>query len=99
MINDRNLVLVLRNPEKQICAVVASLQNDALFGFPEATEQPNARRADYLCVHPLLRGRGLAGWMLGWLDHLTHKKWGAVPHMAWWFAPPPKLFGPFPSVT
>lgn len=97
LLSDKNLVLILRNPEKQICAVVASLEHKGHFGFlKQASAAP--RVLDHLCVHMLLRKRGIAGWMLAWLDYHTHRRFGPCFHLGWSFQVPRILPAPFPSM-
>ena len=93
------LALLLRNPEGHICGCVLSLEQKGLFGFYGEKTQPVPRRIQYVCIHPMLRGRGLAGWMLGWLDTLSHQTYGPCVHMGWWFAPPPRIWSPLPSIV
>jgi len=95
----QSLVLLLRNPEGQICGCVISSEIHGLFGFKNETKQPMPRIIQYICIHPLLRGRGLAGWLLAWLDTFTHEKYGACSHIGWWFAPSSYKWSPLPSIV
>jgi hypothetical protein len=97
--NSQNIVLCLRNPEGQICGMVASTQQQSLFGFSKQNASMTPYFVEFLCIHPMLRGRGLAGWLLGWLDSVTHTRRGPCVHFGWWFAPPPRTWSPLPSVT
>ena len=98
---DTNCVLVLRNPEGHICGMVASFEHgQAQFAFrADNGAQPEPREVKFLCIHPMLRRRGLGGWLLGWLDTITHQQYGACVHLSWQFAPPPRVWAPFPSLT
>lgn len=97
--NQNNITLCLRNPEGHICGLVASTQQQCVFGFTAQSGPPTPYFVEYLCIHPMLRGRGLAGWLLAWLDSITHERHGPCVHLGWWFAPPPRTWSPLPSVT
>jgi len=75
------------------------MEEKGLFGFYGEKTQSVPRRIRYLCIHPMLRGRGLAGWMLGWLDTISHQTYGPCVHLGWWFAPPPRTWSPLPSIV
>ena len=78
-------IVLLRNPEGHICGCVMSTDFKGLFRFQdESTQPPCIRMIQYLCIHPLLRSRGLGGWLLGWLDTFTHEAYGPSIHMGWW---------------
>ncbi len=86
LIDPQVMVLLLRNPEGDVCGCVASLPEKGQFGFTnQTTDSPSLRRLQYLCIHPLLKKRGLAGWMLAWLDHHTAKEFGPSVHYTWSF--------------
>lgn len=94
-----SLVLFLRNPEGHICGSVISIQSSGLFGFYGEKKQSKPRILQYLCIHPLLRGRGLAGWLLAWLDTITHKTYGPCVHIGWWSSPSYSICSPLPSIV
>ena len=48
---------ILSTPMKGICMVVE--------------KECELRRVEGLVLHPKYRGNGVAGWLLGWMDHLT----------------------------
>lgn len=98
LFNDKNIILLLRNPEKQICALVASVEHRGHFGFLKQSS-PSPRILDHLCIHTLLRKRGIGGWMLAWLDYHTHRKFGPCFHLSWSFQIPRLIPSPFPSLT
>jgi hypothetical protein len=76
------------------------MEQQGLFGFYGEKAQPSPRRIQYLCIHPMLRGRGLAGWLLGWLDTISHQTYGPCVHLGWWFAPTHSCtWSPFPSIV
>lgn len=95
--NEKNSILLLRNPEHQICGMVASLEHKSHFGFLKQPS-PAPRILDFLCIHQRIRRRGLAGWMMAWLDYHTHKKFGPCFHLSWSFQIPRILPSPFPSM-
>ena len=99
LLNPQNVVVLLKNPEGQICGCVASVALCGMFGFTRDSAQVQPREVKYLCIHPLLGKRGLAGWLLGWLDTLVHEVAGPTVHVGWWFAPPPRVWSPLPSVS
>jgi hypothetical protein len=100
LINSKNIFLLIRNPEGEICGTAASIFEPAVIGFKKEGYTAEFRYIDYICVHPQLRKRGIVGWLLGWLDHMTHIKFGPVAHFYWKFhlqkAWPPS---PIPSIT
>jgi hypothetical protein len=99
-LSDSNtMILLLRNPESHICGCVISIVHEGLFGFTEYAQQPKPRIVQYLCIHPLLRGRGLAGWLLAWLDTFTHEAYGPCAHLGWWSAKSSYAWNPLPSIV
>jgi len=97
--NTKTVALLLKNPEGQLCGTVISSEQPGLFHFRDEISQPTPRLIQYLCIHPMLRGRGLAGWLLAWLDKITHQTYGPCVHLGWWFAPPPRIWSPLPSIV
>lgn len=86
LVDPQVVFLLLRNPEKEICGCVASIPEKGQFGFSSQRINPeDLRTMNYLCIHPFLKKRGLAGWMMGWLDHITAKEIGPCVHMSWSF--------------
>lgn len=97
LVDPQVMVLLLRNPEGDICGCIASLPEKGQFGFTgQSTEIQHLRRMQYLCIHPLLKKRGLAGWLMAWLDHLTAKEYSACVHISWSFL---KRISPFRGVA
>lgn len=96
ILNDpSHLVLLLRNPEGSICGTLVSRAPSGTFGFPCNTINPQPRTVEFLCIHPYIRSCGLAGWMLAWLDSITHERYGPCVHMGWW--PTTKRWSTSPS--
>lgn len=86
LVDPKVMVLLLRNPEGDICGCIASIPEKGQFGFSgQRSEIQDLRIMNHLCIHPLLKKRGLAGWMMAWLDHLTAKEFGPCVHMSWSF--------------
>ena len=79
---DKTTIIGVRNPEGQLVGTVASIPLTGQFLHHREEIKQAFFLVDYLVLHPLMRGRGVAGWLLGWLDYLTSKK-GPVIHC--WF--------------
>ena len=72
-------ILGVRNPEGEIVGTVASMPLTGRFVCQDEELQQKFFQVECLVIHPHMRGKGLAGWLLAWLDYMTSRN-GAVVH-------------------
>lgn len=99
LLNDKNVVVLLRNPEKQICGLVASLEHKGEFGFRTQTCNQKPRLIEFFCIHSMLRKRGIGGWLLAWLDHHVSRLHDTSWHFGWFFGVPKMIPVSMPHLT
>jgi hypothetical protein len=68
---EHTTIIGVRNPEGELVGTVASIQLIGQMYHNEHKLNYPFFLVDYLVLHPQMRNRGVAGWLLGWLDHLT----------------------------
>lgn len=79
---EHTTIIGVRNPEGQLVGTVASIQLvGQMYHYEHKLNYPFFM-VDYLVLHPHMRNRGVAGWLLGWLDHLTSLR---GPSIHCWF--------------
>ena len=79
---DKATILGVRNRDGEIVGTIASIPLAGKFVTnTQEIDQP-FYQVECLVIHPTFRNHGLAGWLLGWLDHFTSNA-GPVVHC--WF--------------
>ena len=76
----QNTIIGVRNPEGDLIGTVASIRLNGKFMTNAKEHEQSFFKVECLVLHPQIRGRGVAGWLLAWLDHLTSKN-GPVVHV------------------
>jgi hypothetical protein len=99
LLHDKNVVILLRNPERELCGLVTSLDHKGQFGFRSQTTSKNPRLVEFFCIHPMLRKRGIGGWLLAWLDHHVSRLHDTSWHFSWFFGAPKLLPTSMPRLT
>jgi GNAT superfamily N-acetyltransferase len=69
----KTTILGIRDTEGNIVATVASCPLPGTFVQQEKELQQEVFQVTCLVLHPLFRGKGLAGWLLNWLDYHTSR--------------------------
>jgi len=67
-------VIGVRNPDGDLIATVASRPLDGTFVRQNEVMTQRFFEVDCLVLHPDWRGKGLAGWLLAWLDLITSRE-------------------------
>ena len=70
---ERTTILGIRDSEGEIVATVASCPLPGIFFQQDKELQQNVFQVTCLVLHPQFRGKGLAGWLLNWLDYHTSR--------------------------
>jgi len=72
-------ILCIRNQEGEIVGTVASMPLTGTFISQSEELKQSFFQVECLVLHPNVRGKGVAGWLLAWLDYLTSLN-GPVVH-------------------
>ena len=75
---EHTIILGVRNPEGDIIGTVASLPLDGDIVCHNETLRQKFFQVGCLVIHPHMRGKGLAGWLLAWLDVITSRNEAVV---------------------